>query len=418
MCYAAYESGTITFLKRVDMKLNTIDEAVRDLRKGRLIVVVDDPSRENEGDLIASAQKVTPDKINFMAKHGRGLICVPMDDIIADRLGLHLMSQGSQQDPYKTAWAVSVDAARDITTGISAHDRAKTIKLLANPVSKSKDFVKPGHVFPLRSKKGGVLVRAGHTEASTDLMKLAGHAPVAVICEIMNEDGTMARIPNLTRFAAKHKLKICTIEDLIRYRREKEAMIEKVAEAELPTSFGDFRLHAYTSKLDDYQHLALVKGDVTKGEVMVRVHSQCLTGDIFHSLRCDCGDQLEKAMRMISREEKGVILYLAQEGRGIGTLNKIKAYQLQDLGLDTVEANEKLGFKADLRDYGIGAQILADLGLKKIRLLTNNPRKIIGLKGYGLRVTKREPLEIDPGKKNEKYLKVKKKRMGHKLNKV
>ncbi|MDP8257969.1 MAG: bifunctional 3,4-dihydroxy-2-butanone-4-phosphate synthase/GTP cyclohydrolase II [Candidatus Aadella gelida] len=400
------------------MKLNTIDEAIKDIRRGRMIVVVDDPSRENEGDLIASAQKITPDKINFMAKHGRGLICVPMHDKIADRLGLYPMTQGPQKDPFKTAWAVSVDAVKGITTGISAHDRAKTIKLLSDPGSRSKDFAKPGHLFPLRSRSGGVLVRAGHTEASTDLMELSGLAPVAVICEIMNEDGTMARIPNLVKFASKHKLKICTIEDLIKYRCKKEHMIKKVAEAELPTLHGDFRLHAYTSKLDDYKHLALVKGDVTKGETIVRVHSQCLTGDIFHSLRCDCGDQLEKAMKIISREGKGVILYLAQEGRGIGIMNKIKAYELQDMGLDTVEANEKLGFKDDLRDYGIGAQILADLGLKKIRLLTNNPRKIVGLKGYGLSVIKREPLEIKPSKDNRKYLKAKKNRLGHKLSKV
>ncbi|MBU1084627.1 MAG: bifunctional 3,4-dihydroxy-2-butanone-4-phosphate synthase/GTP cyclohydrolase II [Candidatus Omnitrophota bacterium] len=401
------------------MKLNTIEEAVKDLKAGRMVVVVDDPSRENEGDLIASAEKITPQKVNFMAKHGRGLICVPMNDMIADRLGLHLMSQSAdRQDPFKTAWAVSVDAAEKVTTGISAHDRARTIKMLADPASRARDFVRPGHIFPLRSKKGGVLVRAGHTEASVDLMKLAGLSSVGVICEIMNEDGTMARMPNLMKFTKKHGLKICTIEDLIRYRRAKEELIEKVAEAELPTPFGTFRLHAYTSKLDDYQHLALVMGNVTKGESIVRVHSQCLTGDIFHSLRCDCGDQLELAMKMIARESKGVILYLAQEGRGIGILNKIKAYQLQDSGLDTVEANEQLGFKADLRDYGIGAQILADLGLKKIKLLTNNPRKIIGLSGYGLRITKRIPLETNPGKMNRKYLEVKKKRMGHKLEKV
>ena len=399
------------------MKFNTIEEVLKDIRKGNMVVVIDDPSRENEGDLIASAAHITSEKINFMAKNGRGLICVPMEDDIAERLGLHLMSNDSQ-DPFKTAWAVSVDAKKGVTTGISANDRAHTIKLLSEKGSKPKNFVRPGHVFPLRSKKGGVLVRAGHTEASVDLMKLAGQPPVGVICEIMNEDGTMARTTELAKFAKKHKLKICTIEDLIKYRNEKEHLIEKMAEALLPTPFGEFRLYAYKSMIDDYQHLALVKGDITKGEVLVRVHSQCLTGDIFHSLRCDCGDQLEEAMKKISRLGKGVILYLSQEGRGIGLFNKIKAYQLQDEGFDTVEANEKLGFVADLRDYGIGAQILADLGLKKIKLLTNNPRKIIGLKGYGLKVVSRAPLEIKPHAKNKKYLKTKKKRLGHKLKKV
>jgi 3,4-dihydroxy 2-butanone 4-phosphate synthase/GTP cyclohydrolase II len=399
------------------MKLNKIEEVIRDIRNGRMVVVVDDPSRENEGDLIVSAERITAEKVNFMAKHGRGLICVPMEDRIAEKLGLHLMSH-AMQDPYKTAWSVSVDAAKGITTGISAGDRAQTIKLLADPKSTAKHFVKPGHLFPLRAREGGVLVRAGHTEACVDFMKLAGLAPVGVICEIMNEDGTMARMTELTKFAKEHKLKICTIEDLIRYRRKKENLILKVAETVLPTPYGEFNLHAYKSVIDNYQHLVLVKGNITKGEVPVRAHSQCLTGDVFHSLRCDCGEQLEKAMQYISKKGKGVILYLSQEGRGIGILNKIKAYQLQDSGCDTVEANEKLGFEADLRDYGIGAQILADLGLKKIQLLTNNPRKIIGLEGYGLKVVKRVPFEIKPKKKNKAYLKAKKNKLGHRLNHV
>ncbi|MDD5634058.1 MAG: bifunctional 3,4-dihydroxy-2-butanone-4-phosphate synthase/GTP cyclohydrolase II [Candidatus Omnitrophica bacterium] len=399
------------------MKLNTIDEAMKDIQHGKIVIVVDDPSRENEGDLITSAAHITPEKVNFMGKYGRGLICVPMEGYIAERLGLHLMS-ANPQDPYKTAWAVSVDAANNVTTGISAHDRAHTIKLLADKKAAPQDFAKPGHIFPLRSKKGGVLVRAGHTEASVDLMRLASCAPVAVICEIMNEDGTMARMTDLAKFARKHKLKICTIEDLIKYRRKREKLIEKIAETNLPTVFGDFKLYAYKSKTDDYQHLALVKGDITTDNVLVRVHSQCLTGDVFHSLRCDCGNQLEESMRTIAKRKKGVILYLSQEGRGIGILNKIKAYELQDKGFDTVEANEKLGFKPDLRDYGIGAQILADLGLKKIKLLTNNPRKIIGLKGYGLKVVKKVPLEMNPNENNKKYLITKKKRLGHELEKV
>jgi len=382
-----------------------------------MVVVIDDPSRENEGDLITSASQITPQKVNFMAKHGRGLICVPMEEEKAEGLGLHLMSR-DPQDSFKTAWSVSVDAREGVTTGISAGDRAKTIKKLSDLRSTERDFIKPGHIFPLRARRGGVLVRAGHTEASVDLMKLAGEEPVGVICEIMNEDGTMARVPELIKFAKKHKLKICTIEDLIRYRRKKEKLIEKIAETDLPTPFGEFRLHAYESSTDNFQHLALVKGNVSKGDVFVRVHSQCLTGDVFHSLRCDCGDQLEKTMKFIQNKGKGVILYLSQEGRGIGILNKIKAYQLQDKGLDTVEANERLGFQADLRDYGIGAQILADLGLKKINLLTNNPRKVIGLEGYGLQIVKRVPLEVEPKSGNKRYLSTKKRRLGHKLKKV
>ncbi|MGB2630600.1 MAG: bifunctional 3,4-dihydroxy-2-butanone-4-phosphate synthase/GTP cyclohydrolase II [Candidatus Omnitrophota bacterium] len=399
------------------MKLNTVEEVLKDIRKGKMVVVVDDPARENEGDIITSAAGITSEKVNFMAKYGRGLICVPMEDKIAEKLGLHLMSQ-DVQDPYKTAWSVSVDARKGITTGISAHDRARTINLLADAGSTMADFVKPGHVFPLRAREGGVLVRAGHTEACVDLMKFAGERPAGVICEIMEEDGTMARMPSLVKFAKKYKLKICAIEDLIRYRRKKENLIERVAETTLPTPYGEFVLRAYKSMIDDYQHLALVKGDISRGEIPVRVHSQCLTGDVFHSLRCDCGEQLAAALSYISEKGKGVVLYLSQEGRGIGIFNKIKAYQLQDKGYDTVEANEKLGFQADLRDYGIGAQILADLGLKKIKLLTNNPRKIVGLEGYGLKVVRRIPLEVKPKSSNKAYLKTKKKKLGHVLKHV
>lgn len=399
------------------IKLSRIKDILKDIRSGKMVVVVDDPSRENEGDIITSAARIDSRKVNFMAKFARGLICVPMEESSAERLDLHMMSS-SPQDPYKTAWAVSVDARKNVTTGISASDRAETIRVLSDPSSSPEDLVRPGHVFPLRSRAGGVLVRAGHTEAGVDLMKLAGEPPVAVICEIMNEDGTMARMKDLVKFVKKHKLKMCTIEDLIKYRRTEEKLIEKEAEVDLPTPYGDFRLHAYRSALDNFQHLALVKGDITRGEVLVRVHSQCLTGDIFHSLRCDCGDQLDKAMRVISAKGKGVVLYLSQEGRGIGLINKLKAYELQDKGFDTVEANEKLGFGDDLRDYGIGAQILADLGLKKIRLLTNNPRKIVGLKGYGLKVEGRVSLEVQPGARNKRYLKTKKNRMGHKLKNV
>ncbi|MDD5439413.1 MAG: bifunctional 3,4-dihydroxy-2-butanone-4-phosphate synthase/GTP cyclohydrolase II [Candidatus Omnitrophica bacterium] len=397
------------------MKFNTIPEILNELKAGRMVVVVDDPSRENEGDLIMAAEKVTPAAINFMAKYGRGLICVPMTRGHIERLDLHPMAQ-EFTDPYRTAWAISVDARHGITTGISADDRAKTIGLLADTRSQPKDFIRPGHVFPLRSHDGGVLVRAGHTEACVDLLLMAGLVPVGVICEIMNEDGTMARMNDLLKFAKGHDLAISTIEDLIRYRRKKEMLVSKASSARLPTKYGDFSAITYRSTIDSNQvNIALVKGDVSTGDVLVRVHSQCLTGDVFRSLRCDCGEQLEQAMRIIQEEGKGVILYMGQEGRGIGLVNKMRAYELQDKGLDTVEANEALGFKADLRDYGIGAQILSDLGLKRIRLLTNNPQKVVGLEGYGLTIVDRVPIEMKPNPVNRKYLAVKKKKLGHVL---
>ena len=396
------------------MKFNSIEEVVKDLKKGKIVIVIDDASRENEGDLIMAGSCVTPSDINFMAKFGRGLICVPTERKSLERLNLHPMSNESK-DAYKTAWAISVDAKKDVTTGISAHDRAKTIKALSSKKSRSKDFIKPGHVFPLAAQDGGVLVRAGHTEACIDLLKLAKLQPTGVICEIMNEDGTMARTPELLEFAKRHNLKICTIENLIHHRRKHEKLVEKVSEAYLPSEFGLFKAVTYRSKIKDECHIALVRGDIKSGTSLVRVHSSCLTGDVFHSLRCDCGKQLDKALKVIAKARKGVLLYLRQEGRGIGLGNKMKAYELQDNGLDTVEANEYLGFEPDLRDYGIGAQILADLGLKKIKLLTNNPQKIVGLEGYGLKVVKRVHLEVKPTKANKRYLSTKKRKLGHVL---
>ena len=396
------------------MKFNTVQEVVGDLKKGKMVVIIDDASRENEGDLIMAASRVTPSAINFMTKFGRGLICVPMEQKDIDRLNLYPMSS-EPRDPYKTAWTISVDAKEGIATGISAHDRAHTIKALSGRTSRQDDFIKPGHVFPLSAREGGVLVRAGHTEACIDLLKLAKLTPVGVICEIMNEDGTMARTPELMEFSGVHNLKICTIEALIHYRRKYEKLVERVSEAVLPSEYGNFKAITYKTKVDDRYHIALLKGDVTGGGVLTRVHSQCLTGDVFHSLRCDCGEQLKKALKIISRAKKGVLLYLSQEGRGIGLGNKMKAYELQDKGLDTVQANEYLGFKADLRDYGIGAQILADLGLKDIKLLTNNPQKIVGLEGYGLKIVERVPLEVKPKTTNRNYLKTKKYKLGHVL---
>jgi len=394
---------------------NSIPEILKDIKNGRMVIVVDDADRENEGDLLMAASFCKAEDINFMAKYGRGLICVPMEDDRLDYLKLDPMLQEKGKDPFSTAWMISCDASHGITTGISAHDRAHTIEILINQKSKPEDLTRPGHLFPLKARKGGVLVRAGHTEAAVDMTKLAGLYPAGVICEIMNEDGTMSRLPQLLEFAKKHSLKICSIEDLIEYRRRSEKLVEKLSETKLPTEFGTFKLILYRDSTNDQVHVALVMGNVDKGEILVRVHSECLTGDVFGSLRCDCGRQLKKAMEIIGKNKKGVILYLNQEGRGIGLVGKIQAYKLQDQGMDTVEANEALGFQPDLRDYGIGAQILVDLGTKKLRLLTNNPRKIVGLEGYGLKVVERMSLEVEPNPANYKYLKTKKEKLGHHL---
>ncbi|MGY4706476.1 bifunctional 3,4-dihydroxy-2-butanone-4-phosphate synthase/GTP cyclohydrolase II [Candidatus Bipolaricaulota sp. J31] len=400
------------------MNFSTVEEALEAIRRGRMVVVVDDEDRENEGDLIMAAQFATPEAINFMIKEARGLICVPMPREWAERLDLPPMVQ-PPRDHHETAFTVSVDAREGVTTGISAHDRARTIKLLADPEAKPEDFVRPGHVFPLVAVDGGVLRRAGHTEAAVDLCRLAGLRPVGVICEIMRDDGTMARLPDLREFARKHGLPLITIADLIAYRKMREKLIRRVAEANLPTKFGHFRIVTFKDLVTGQEHVALVKGEVAGEEpVLVRVHSECLTGDAFGSLRCDCGDQLHKAMEMIEREGKGILLYMRQEGRGIGLANKVCAYELQDRGLDTVEANEALGFPPDLRDYGIGAQILVDLGVRKIRLLTNNPRKVVGLSGYGLEIVEHVPIEVEPNPHNWRYLKAKKEKLGHWLSKV
>jgi 3,4-dihydroxy 2-butanone 4-phosphate synthase/GTP cyclohydrolase II len=396
----------------------SIDQAIAAIQAGQMIVVVDDEDRENEGDLTMAASKVTPDAINFMARHGRGLICMAMTPERLDQLEipLEVSDNSSRRD---TAMCVSIDARDRTTTGISAADRAETVRVALEPASTPRDLSRPGHDFPLRARSGGVLVRSGHTEAAVDLARIAGLEPAGVICEIMNDDGTMARVPELGKFARKHRLPIITIADLIQYRMRTERLVKRAATANLPTEFGAFHLVADENQIDNQAHVALVRGDISDGkDVLVRVHSKCLTGDVFHSARCDCGPQLDAALTRIADEGRGVLLYLNQEGRGIGLVNKIRAYALQDQGLDTVEANERLGFKADQRDYGIGAQILSDLGVKTMRLLTNNPRKFVGLQGYGLSVSEAVPLEIPASDHTRRYLKTKKDKLGHKLSSV
>src|SRR3989338_5111936 len=396
--------------------LNSIEEILEDLRQGKMVIVMDDEGRENEGDILCAAQYITAEKVNFLARNARGLICVPMEEERLGQLKLHPMRIDVNQEHLKddTAWAISVDAAAGVTTGISAADRAHTVKVLIDPNSKTSDFVTPGHLFPLRAKKGGVLVRAGHTEASVDLTRQAGLYPAGVICEIMNDDGTMARSSDLKVFSKKHNLKICTIDSLIEYLRRSVKLVERIVETKLPTEYGEFKMIAYRTKVDELEHIALVRGQIDETvPTLVRVQSECLTGDVFKSLRCDCNCQLHTALKAIADNGSGVLVYMRQEGRGIGLVNKMKAYNLQDEGLDTVEANEKLGFSPDLRHYGLGAQILSDIGVKQIRLLTNNPRKIVGLEGSGLSVVERVALKIPHNQINQGYLKAKKDKLGH-----
>lgn len=396
----------------------SIEEAIAEIKKGNLIIVVDDETRENEGDLIGAAELIDTEKVNFMISRGKGLLCVPMLAERLKELDISLMTDNIT-DRHNTKFTISVDAKENTTTGISAKERATTIRLLSDPISKASDFVKPGHVFPLMAERGGVLKRAGHTEAAVDLATLAGLQPVGAICEIIKENGDMARLDDLQIFAEKHSLIIITIEDLIRFRRKNDSLVERISEANLPTQYGDFRIYTFQSKISDEYHIALVKGTIDPADdVLVRIHSECLTGDALFSRRCDCGAQLTRAFEMIAEAGKGVILYMKQEGRGIGLINKIKAYHLQDSGKDTVEANIALGYQADLRDYGIGAQILKELGINSIRLLTNNPRKVIGLQGYNLRIKERVPIEIDIDKENQRYLQTKKEKLGHLLNNV
>ncbi len=395
-----------------------IEEALEAINAGKMIIVVDDEDRENEGDLTIAADKVTPEAINFMARYGRGLICLSMTAERLDELRIPLVVRDNTSR-FETAFCTPIDAIGRTTTGISAQDRAATVLAAIDPASRPSDFARPGHVHPLRAQPGGVLVRAGQTEAAVDLARIAGRYPAGVICEIMNEDGTMARVPELTRFARRHGLLMITIAELIKYRTRTESLVRRVASAKMPTQAGEFRVHAFENQIDRQTHVALVCGDIGDGrDVLVRVHSQCLTGDVFHSARCDCGEQLETAMRRIAAEGRGVVLYLHQEGRGIGLANKIRAYELQDDGLDTVEANEKLGFKADQRDYGVGVQILRELGIRSMRLLSNNPRKLVGVEGYGLSVTEWLPIEIPASDTTRRYLKTKKEKLGHKLSGV